>query len=165
MQLPRPTAVGPELGKAGATPPSLFSNSPYVARGLVVSEVEAFNLVKADAFSTLLEAVEVYNNTVQMARGSVVEAVEAYNETVSVVRDFCERIATEASDWASDKSEKWTESDAGSAHGEWVAAWENVELDDIDIGELDALEIEDVEDLDEPDLDHADVVENLPEDA
>lgn len=81
--------------------------------------------------------------------------VDQYNETLSEARGFIEDLANTMDDYASERSEKWQEGDAGSAYSSWQQEYESIDLDDVEHFEPDL-------DLGE-DFDHADAIEQLPE--
>ncbi len=51
---------------------------------------------------------------------ALTEAAEKYNEALATAREFIEDVVSEMSDYQSERSEKWTESDAGSAYENWT---------------------------------------------
>ena len=99
-------------------------------------------------------AIKLFNETVAEAFGKLATYVEEFNSKVIDANTFVEEIHTEQEAYEGDKSDKWRESDAGSAYADWMSAWEisieEVELDeppelntpDIDLAEFDQLDTE-----------------------
>ncbi len=83
-----------------------------------------------DAFS------EAYNQG-----GSIRDTWDAYQALVEEATTFRDEVVSDMDSYASDRSEKWAEGDAGQAYEEWKSEWENVELD---LGELDEPDYEDI---------------------
>src|SRR4051794_17460940 len=96
-----------------------------------------------EAESKLEDAVSVYNAALAEQRTKLEAAVTAFNETVAEARGFAEDIARAAEEEIDGKSEKWQEGDKGQAATEWKDAWENVELDDVEVEWPGDLEIAD----------------------
>lgn len=118
---------------------------------------------RADISAKLNAAREVYNervaelnNALADLRAAVERAAESYNEAAQEARDFAADIANQQSEYVCERSEKWTDSDAGNAYSEWQSTWENYspndiepdmpqdmdEHDDTDVCEFDDLPIE-----------------------
>jgi hypothetical protein len=115
----------------------------------------AFKLSKADrerrdgyvtsmreAEAKIDDAVSTYNAEMGLHRASVEAAVEAFNQILEEARGFCEDIATEADGQIDDKSEKWQEGDKGQAAVAWKDAWEQIELDALELDWPDDLAVE-----------------------
>lgn len=58
--------------------------------------------------------------------------IVAYNAAIEDVRVFAGEVHERMSDEFEDKSEKWQESDAGTAAAEMLEAWEQIDLEDAD---------------------------------
>ncbi len=101
----------------------------------------------------LSEAIDTFNQELVNARTPVEAAVEAYNTLLEEAKGFAFDIANQAENDISEKSEKWQEGERGEAANEWKDAWENIELDEI--------EIEFPEELDVPDFGHSAELEAL----
>lgn len=73
--------------------------------------------------------------------GGIRDAWDRYQAVVEEATSWRDEIVAAMDSYASDRSEKWTESDAGQAYEEWKSAWENVELE---LGELDTPDTEEI---------------------
>lgn len=109
-----------------------------------------------DAHATLAVAIGKYNAQLLSMQQEVDGAVEEYNEALSQARDFRDEVVSEMEDYAGDKSEKWTDSDAGTAFSDWKSEWEQVELEDVEVEYPDEIEVPD---------NHQETFEALPEEA
>lgn len=112
----------------------------------------------AEAKADLDAKIQKYNQTVAEAFKEVEDEVEAYNNVLQEVRDFTQGVVSEMEDYASGRSEKWQESDAGQQHEEWKTQWEAIDSD------LEDYEAEEPEQLDEPSS-GIEEFENLPDEA
>ena len=61
--------------------------------------------------------------------------IDAYNEVVTKVAEFVDKITAEMENFAEDKGDVWSESDAGSNYQDWRAEWEGLDLGEIDRAE------------------------------
>lgn len=115
----------------------------------------AFKLTKAEAkegevhidslevASTGIDAaVEAFNNGLEALRSDLRIAIDSYNEQLSSIREFTANVANRFEDEISNKSERWQEGDAGNAAAELRNAWQNIELEDIEIDLLEDVEFE-----------------------
>lgn len=114
------------LSKAQAARHAELADQLDTARGNLEAAVSEFNERVSDLFEEL----------VADAAAAVVDAVDETNEFIGEVQG-------ELDDYASGRSEKWTESEAGEAFAEWRGCWE-----EISAGDADGLE---APHLDEPD--------------
>jgi len=112
-----------------------------------------------DARTALEEAVAAYNAAVEALKAPLLAELEKYNEVVEKARDFVEDIANVAEEQFGDKSEKWQEGEKGVAAREWIDAWQNEDLNAVEIEFPDELSLPDDE------TDHDGRLENLPEKA
>lgn len=103
------------------------------------------------------DAVEDFNDAMATAGEKLQEAVAAYNEALETAREFASDIANQANEDFNDKSEKWQEGERGEAANEWIRAWDN-----LDMGELE-IELPDQIMFEAPEA--ADELENAPEAA
>jgi hypothetical protein len=71
----------------------------------------------------------------ESAWAAYVQAIEKLNQAISEAADFRDTIVQEMADYASDRGEKWADSDAGQAFEAWQGAWELVDLEQIDVSE------------------------------
>lgn len=104
--------------------------------------------------SKLEDEISKFNATMEAAQGTVQMTLEEYNETLGEARGFIEDIANQMQSDFGDKSEKWQEGERGQAVQEWITAWEQTSLDDI--------ELDFPDELDFPAPSHADDIEALP---
>lgn len=94
-----------------------------------------------EAHCDLEAAINAYNTAIGEAKSKVEEALTAYNEKITAAREFCEQIVSDMESYEGDRSEKWADSDAGSAFADWKSEWENVQLDDVELEFPDEMEI------------------------
>jgi hypothetical protein len=93
----------------------------------------------ANAVVDVNKAIEEANELIRNAIGEDSDyqiAIGDVNEALSKCRDFRDEIVGEMDEYMADRSEKWTESDAGEAYSGWKDEWENFELDDIEPAEI-----------------------------
>ena len=131
----------------------------------------------AEKQDALNEAVLKFNGRTEQAWNKLSAAVEEFNAErsdawggVDVVRDevqgviddlesLREEVNSDQESYASEKSDKWQESDAGSLYREWADKW--AELLEIDLdpysSEPDPLEVEQPEDMDQVEESWADL--------
>jgi hypothetical protein len=120
------------------------------ARTAVVGKLN----VSADA---LREAIEQFNDRTAALFEEVVEpALEAYNLLIEEADSVRAEIHDEAEAWASDRSDRWQESEAGSTHSSWVDDW-SAEIEQLMIDPPDPIEV--------PELSEGETLEGLPEAA
>lgn len=108
-----------------------------------------------EAWADLDKAVTAFNDAKREAWAKVEDAHTAYLEEVQAANEWRDGIATEASDYYGERSEKWQEGDAGSQYGAWVEALGN-EFDEPD-------SLDEPDDLDAPE-DVSDAIGEIPED-
>ena len=87
-------------------------------------------------------AVEAFNNGLEVMRSDFKIAVDSYNEQLASIREFTANVANRFEDEISDKSDRWQEGDAGNAAAELRDAWQNIELEDIEIDLPEDIEFE-----------------------
>lgn len=87
------------------------------------------------------------------------DAIEAYNKIREEAEGFVADLVSSMDDFASEKSERWTEGDAGQAFESWKSEYENIALDELDTVDAEALAIE------KPDFNGIDDLENAPEEV
>ena len=109
------------------------------AAGKVEDEIDAFNARLDDALKPINDAIEAYNKIREEAEGFVADLVSAMD------------------DFAGEKSEKWTEGDAGQAFESWKGEYENITL-----GELEEIDSKNLE-VEKPEYEGVDDLENAPE--
>jgi hypothetical protein len=79
-------------------------------------------------------------------------AIDEYNGVLGDAVTFRDEIAQKMEDYYEERSEKWQDGDAGQAYTNWMEAWTEVELE----------ELEQVELPDQPEMPHADLIDDLP---
>src|SRR5574343_1903149 len=114
----------------------------------------AFKLTKAElkrrdelaaslelAGAELSKGIETFNEEVSKLFGAHVEvALIKYNEVLQEAQEFREDVVGRLEDEASDKSERWQESEAGQAAEEFTSEWRELSLDEVQIEEPEPLE-------------------------
>lgn len=106
------------------------------ANGRYADAVEAVNKIIADANDMIATAIG--------EDSPYLIAIGDLNEALSKCRDFRDEIVGEMQEYIDERSEKWSEGDAGQAYTGWKDEWENFELDDIEPAEIEAIdELED----------------------
>lgn len=111
-----------------------------------------------EAKGKIEDAIAVYNAAVAEARKPLEEALAGYNEVVETARGWAEDIANQADNDISEKSDRWQESDKGTAATEWKDAWEGAEIEELEITFPDDISSDDITDM-------ADILEALPVEA
>jgi hypothetical protein len=64
-------------------------------------------------------------------------ALSALNDAIQKAEDFKAEVVGAMDEYLSERSEKWTESEAGQAYSEWKDAWESFELEQAEPVEVD----------------------------
>jgi hypothetical protein len=82
------------------------------------------------------------------AQEALGNAVSTYNDVLSDAREFRDELVSDMDSFASERSDKWQESEAGQEYDAWKDEWEQLDLDDIDPPE-------------EYELEHADSLDQL----
>lgn len=83
-------------------------------------------------------------------------AIEKYNEAREEAEGFVTDLVSAMDDFASEKSEKWTDGEAGQAFESWKDAYESISLDEVEeVGAADIFEIQKPEFTGIDDLDNA----------
>ena len=106
--------------------------------------------------ANLSEAWEVIEMKIGTIDGQIAELntlIEKYNADLSEAETWKEGITGQMDDFISERSERWTESDAGQSYEAWKSEWE----------QFDATSLEPVENIDLETPEHADDLEALPE--
>jgi chromosome segregation ATPase len=99
-----------------------------------------------EAWKEVTDAKTNLDNSVS----SVNSAIQGYNEVVKEVSEWRDSITSQMEDYASERSEKWEDSDAGSSYSDWKTEWENLDTEEVEL-------------LDEIDLAEASLAEELNE--
>lgn len=79
--------------------------------------------------------LNAFNDTIDEHMDLVGEALDALNEALSALRDYRDEIVGEMRAYMDAKSERWAESEAGENYATWVSAWEEADLEDLDMSE------------------------------
>jgi uncharacterized protein (DUF927 family) len=78
-----------------------------------------------EAYGKLADPVLEYNN-----------AVDEYNTKVNDVKEFITELTGDMTAFAEEKSEKWTDSDAGQSYTAWIEAWTDLDFTDLEQGDM-----------------------------
>lgn len=97
-------------------------------------------------------AIADYNHIMGREFSPVEAAKVALQEVIDEGSAFLATVREDAQSFFDDKSEKWQESEAGEAYGDWLT-----ELD----RELEAVEVEEPDEVDTPDVDAIDTFEGI----
>jgi uncharacterized coiled-coil DUF342 family protein len=93
----------------------------------------------------LKTTIDEFNAAMAEPRAKLEAVQSTYNDELAEMREIYDQLHTEASEYQSERSEKWNESDAGQVYAQWVDSFEG-------ISEIsDDLAIEMPEPLDVPD--------------
>lgn len=117
--------------------------------------VKALNDAKLEVDAAVAAANEKIAEA-NLAVDDVNSKIAYYNEAVAAAAEFRDEIVGEMDGYASERSEKWAEGDAGQNYESWKGEWEGIQLDEVE-------ELEQIEELEELDVSHADELEALPE--
>ena len=110
---------------------------------------------RADLVTRLNDAAEAVRAALVAVNaeiaGKLNSAIENYNLILSVAEAFRDEIVSELEHYASDRSDRWQNSERGQSHEAWKQ-----ELEVLDVTVLDA-----IDELDEPEMAHANELESL----
>jgi hypothetical protein len=95
------------------------------------------------AEGVLTEAVEEFNAKLVELFEPVERALEGLNGARDDARSFAEEVVSSMEDYASDRSDRWRESDAGQEFDSWRGEWENVNVDSVELDAPEPLEAPD----------------------
>jgi hypothetical protein len=95
----------------------------------------------ADRLGTARDALEAALEECFAVTGVIGEAWVAYQEAIVEAASFRDDLVRAMDDYAGERSDKWTESDAGSAYEEWKSEWENLAIEE---GDMDPPDIDDI---------------------
>jgi DNA anti-recombination protein RmuC len=93
--------------------------------------------------SFLKTAIETFNEAVATAWKDVEAARVEYNEALTEGNDWMSQRLADMEAYQGERSDKWQESDAGSAYQSWIDEYN---------AELDELELDEPSEVDEPDI-------------
>jgi hypothetical protein len=102
------------------------------------------------------EAIAKFNDAALDAWGKVDGCREAYNEAIGDANSWKAEVAGDIQEFIDGRSDKWRESDKGSAYEAWREAYED---------ETESVEIDQPEDLSLDEDDAAENLERLPEEV
>lgn len=113
-------------------------------------QLERDSLAQAidDAKTALESAVSEYNTKVSELWQPVENALTTYNGAVDDAQIFRDGIVGQMDDYIGERSEKWTEGDAGQSYQEWKDSWEGCSIEPIEIDSPEDIEIPDAEGAD-----------------
>ena len=106
------------------------------------------------AAERLRSEIETYDAKVAALFDDVESARTAYNEAVDEANEWIAGVHSEMDGYASDRSEKWTESEVGEAFATWMGEYE-LELEHAEISAPDSLDVPDLAELAIDDLSDA----------
>jgi hypothetical protein len=110
---------------------------------------------RADLVTRLNDAAEAVRAALVAVNaeiaGKLNSAIENYNLILSVAETFRDEIVNELEHYASDRSDRWQNSERGQSHEAWKQEWEV-----LDVTVLDA-----IDEIDEPEMAHANELESL----
>ena len=110
---------------------------------------------RADLVTRLNDAAEAVRAALVAVNaeiaGKLNSAIENYNLILSVAEAFRDEIVSELEHYASDRSDRWQNSERGQSHEAWKQEWEV-----LDVTGLDA-----IDEIDEPEMAHANELESI----
>lgn len=106
-------------------------------------ELDAITNRLRSAESDLESAIERFNEQMREEFALVSAAVTEYNEAVEMAKDLRDRISEAITDYMADRSDRWHESERGSAYETWRDALDGIALDPIEIPQPDEIEAPD----------------------
>jgi len=93
--------------------------------------------IELDGFiATLTQESEIVDSKlagVQDKIGDLNNAIQAYNNTLKNVRDFRDGLVQKMKDHWESKTEDWQEGDEGETYQGWIDAWEEAELEPMEL--------------------------------
>jgi hypothetical protein len=104
-------------------------------------------------------AVTTFNEELETLKEPLIEALTAYNVLLAETKEFVEGFLKEAQGDFEDKTETWQDGEKGEQAKEWLDAWEELDLEEIDFDFPDPI----AEDFDSSE--HAVALEEAPEEA
>jgi hypothetical protein len=111
-------------------------------------EVEAKDDLVSD-FQKKSAEVERLWSEYEDAVNALNEAISDLNSTVDDMNSFVQEVATQMEDFYDEKSEKWQQSDTGSAYSDWKSEWEQIEVSMMDEIAVDAIDLPDIEEFEQ----------------
>jgi hypothetical protein len=110
---------------------------------------------RADLVTRLNDAAEAVRAALVAVNaeiaGKLNSAIENYNLILSVAEAFRDEIVSELEHYASDRSDRWQNSERGQSHEAWKQEWEV-----LDVTGLDA-----IDEINEPEMAHPNELESL----
>jgi hypothetical protein len=86
------------------------------------------------------DAIAEYNTLVEDKKGNIDLAIEELNSAISEANGFAENIASEIQAYIDERSEKWQDSDRGSAYNDWCSAYQDLVLDEASLDDVTPIE-------------------------
>lgn len=86
-----------------------------------------------DKKNDLETAIHDFNAALAELRTPVEDAIAAYNEQLAIVKEFTEEVAEHISEYISEKTVSWQESEKGEAANDLLSTWEQIGLDDFEL--------------------------------
>lgn len=105
----------------------------------------------------VVKEVDIFNEALEETRQHLEGFINAYNEKVVEAQAFVEDIGSDRRSEYDDKSESWQESDRAGEVDEWVQAWEDAQLEE--------LQLELPQEVDAPEFGAFDTLNDLPEEV
>ena len=117
---------------------------------------ERDRLVKelADSEEGLEKAVRQHASDMDDANNRLVQVLERHNDVIHEINEFRDGVASDITDYISERSERWQEGEKGELYRAWEDAWH---------GDIDEVEIDLPDEIEEPELDAAQSLKDLPE--
>lgn len=123
-----------------------------------LNKQEAARLAEYTASLTLLRSKieDEINVLKETAFANLNALIASYNEELEGARGFVEDLSSAMESYSDERSEKWHDSDAGSAYSEWKDNFDSAELDEVSPYEPDLSELE-------GSFGHPEILEELPQ--
>lgn len=110
---------------------------------------------KLEELEKKIEAgIRKYNQTLSELFNQIQADKQDYESELEETNEFLESVHSEMQEYFDERSEKWQESEKGSAYQDWMDEW-NSPLNEVELPEPQELLIEG--------LDAAEILDNLPE--
>jgi len=90
-----------------------------------VKERDALMEKLADTSTSVETALTEYNEAVAEAHAKFIEVWESYKEVRQEAYEFLDEIVTTMGEYEAERSEKWTDSEAGERYVEWRQSYES----------------------------------------
>ena len=97
------------------------------------AELEKFRKSLRESEDAVTDAVAEYERRCESAREELIPVLEKHNELLAEVKEFASNVAAVVRDAIDERSEKWQESDKGTAAEEFQSSWEGYDPDEYSI--------------------------------